>query len=76
MKVKHGVHFRVLHFFPDVCADDLDFGFGVSEMAGEKGIGERFEAFHDLKVIPGAHFFLLGWKIDVSNYFPTCRCGE
>lgn len=59
MKVEHGVHCRVLHLLPNVCANNLDFGLGVSQMPGKEGVSETFEAFHNLKVIPGAHFFLL-----------------
>lgn len=57
--MEHDVHLRVFDFLPDVGAKDFDFGLGISKMAGEEGISEAFETFHDLEVIPGAHFFLL-----------------
>lgn len=62
MQVHHGVHLRVLEVFTSLRAHGLDFLARVAEGAGEDGVGEGFEAFGALEVVPGAYFFLWrGW---------------
>lgn len=61
---------RVLYLLPDVGADDLDLGLGVPEATGEEGVGESFEALHDLEIIPGADFFLLFFAMPGSTTMP------
>lgn len=52
------MHRRILDFLPDIRTDNLDFRLGHTQVPGEESVGERFEPFHDLEVIPGADFFL------------------
>lgn len=54
----HGMQFRVLHLLPDIGANDFDFGLGVPKATSEEGVGETFEALHDLEIIPRANFLL------------------
>ena len=68
--MKHGMHFRILHFFPDIRTDNLDFRLGHSKVPGEESIGEAFEAFHDLEVVPGADFFL---QISPRHKLGSCK---
>lgn len=52
------MHPRILHLLPDFRTDDINLLLRVAQNAREEGVGERFEAFRDLEVVPGAHFFL------------------
>lgn len=52
------MHLRIFNLLPDVRADDLDLVYSVSGFTGEESEGKGFETFHDLKVVPGADFFL------------------
>ena len=56
------MHPWILHLLPDLVTDDVDFLLLVAEHAGEEGVGEGFEALHDLQVVPGADFFLSNAK--------------
>lgn len=58
LQVKHCVHFRISHLLPDLGADDIDFFLRVPQCAREQCVGESFEAFFDLEVVPGANLFL------------------
>ena len=52
------MHLRILHFLPNLSTDDIDLLLRVAQHTREKSIGERFETFHDLEIVPGADFFL------------------
>ena len=58
LHVKVSVHLRVLHLLPNLGTDHIDLLLRVAQLAREKSIGEGFEAFHDLEVIPGADLLL------------------
>lgn len=73
MQVKHSVQLRVLEILAGLRAHDLDLLLGVAEGAGEDGVGEGFEAFGALKVVPGAYFFLLGRLEGDSGEVGTCE---
>ena len=52
------MHPRILHLLPDLRTDNINLLLRVAQNAREESVGERFEAFRDLEVVPGAHFFL------------------
>ena len=52
------MHLRILHFLPNLSTHNIDLLLRVAQHAREKRIGERFETFHDLEVVPGADFLL------------------
>ena len=52
------MHPRILHLFPNLRADNINLFLRVAQHTREESVGESFEAFHDLEVVPGAHFFL------------------
>lgn len=52
------MHLGTLHFFPDLRAYDIDLLLRIAQNTREKSVGESFETFHDLKVVPSADFFL------------------
>ena len=56
--VEKSMHLRILHFLSYLSADDIDLRLSVAQDAREKGVGEGFETFHDLEVVPGADFLL------------------
>lgn len=58
VQMEHGVHLWIFHLLADVGADDVNFLLGISQLAGEQGVGEGFETFHDLEVVPRSDFFL------------------
>lgn len=61
------MHLRVLDLAPDFRANHLDLAFGHAQLPGEERVGEGFETFHDLEVVPGAHFLLYVAEIFVST---------
>lgn len=60
LQIKHGMQFGIFYFAPDVGADDVDFLLGVAQLAREDGVGECFETFGDLEVVPCSYGFLCG----------------
>lgn len=62
VQMKQGVHFWILDFPPDIGADDVDFLLRIAQLARENGVGECFQTFGDLEIIPCPDVFLWAWS--------------
>lgn len=58
LHVEVSVHLGVLHFLPNLGTHHIDLLLRVAQHAREERIGEGFETFHDLEIVPGADFLL------------------
>lgn len=70
LQIKHDMQFRILQLPSDIGADDIDFLLRISQLTREDGVGERFQTFRDLEIVPSPHRFLRekgGEKISIDK---------